>query len=177
MTAIDKLFLLIINFIIMVLSVLLLGVYSEILEVDYLVDFLNYNTSGVEGIIVGSVLFLITIRVFQLFFRKKRVKKAVVAKGKLGSVNITLDALNSLVDDIVRRKQEVQDLQSKVQVKDNGLHIYLKLTVSADTIIPELSEELQELLKYKINQATGANIAKVEIIVKEIKKSQKMRVD
>lgn len=177
MTAIDKFFILLIDLIVMIISILIIGLYSGILKIGYLIDNLQYYTKGVEGIVVGAVLFLISIRVLQLFFRKKKVKEAIVAKNELGDVNISLDAINSLVQDIVKREAEVKDIHSKLKAKEEGIHIFLNLTVDSQSNIPKLSEMLQEMLTAGVTASTGVNISKVQIFIKEIKKEKVARLD
>jgi uncharacterized alkaline shock family protein YloU len=177
MTVIDKLLVLLIDVIIMVLSILIIGLYSGILDIEYLVASLQGYTVGIEGIIVGGALFLISVRILQLFFRKKKIKKAIVAKNELGDVNISLDAINSLVHDIVKQESNTKDIQSQIRVKENGVHVYLNLVVDSRTIIPELSERLQEILKDRVSESTGVKISKVQILIKEIKREERVRLD
>jgi len=180
MTVIDKLLILLIDFITMVLSILLIGIYSGILDIKALVDnFENYQkyATGIEGVVVGVVLFLISIRVLQLFFRKKKVKQAIVASNELGDVNISLDAINSLVVDIVKEEAVTKDVESRIRVKEDGVHVYLNLVVNSKAVIPELSERLQETLKARVSESTGVKIANVQILIKEINREGRMRLD
>ncbi|PRX26910.1 cell envelope-related Asp23 family protein [Orenia metallireducens] len=180
MTVIDKLLILLIDFITMILSILLIGLYSGILDIKFLIaNFENYQkyTVGIEGIVVGAVLFLISIRILQLFFRKKKVKQAIVARNEFGDVNISLDAINSLVHDIVKEESNAKDIQSKIKVKEDGVHVYLNFVVDSRTIIPELSERLQEILKARVSESTGVKISKVQILIKEIKREERARLD
>ncbi len=177
MTVIDKFFILFMDLIIMIFSILLVGIYSGLLDLTYLTDLVQGYSQGIEGIVVGVVLFLISVRVLQLFFRRKKVKQTVITTNQLGNINITLEAINDLVQDIVRKETSVKDVNSRIKVREDGVHIYLNLIVGIKSSIPELSERIQKLLKVKVTEATGVDISKVEIMIKEINKEARMRVE
>ncbi len=178
MKIVDKVFILFFAVIFIVLSIGMLGISFELIDMNSFIysikELANYK---VEVGIVGLVLFLISIRVLQLLFRRKKNLKAIVANNELGGVEVTLDAINSLVKDVVRYEGEVSDIQSKVNVEERGVYVYLKLKLTAESNLPEFTKRLQNIVKDSITNYMGVDVARVEILIKEINKKKTLRVE
>ncbi|WP_027340162.1 alkaline shock response membrane anchor protein AmaP [Halonatronum saccharophilum] len=177
MEIIDRLFVMLLTLLVGITSVFMIGLSFGVISFEAVEAFFAILEGSIELGVVGAVLFLISIRVLQLFFRRKKVSGAIVVMNEFGNVRITLDAINSLVKEVIEEEGQFDNIDSKVKVKDDCVNIRMNLTSDTRANIPELATSLQEMVKERVASTTGVEISKVEILIKEIQKKKRLRVD
>ena len=61
-----------------------------------------------------------------------------------------------------------KDVSSKVELdKDNNVNIFVNLVVGSDTVIKDLSKDLQDKIKSKVKETTDLEVKQVNITVKK----------
>lgn len=119
---------------------------------------------------IGLVLLVIALRMF-IAMGKKREHTApaptstLLASGENGSAYITLAAIDSLVQRFVRANQRVKECESRISCSEQGVGIALRLSVLPDTVIPELTAQLQSSLKEHIESMCGVKVTGVDILL------------
>ena len=120
-----------------------------------------------------GVLFLIiflasSVILYPFFNIEKRYKKTLINSTELGDVNITLGAIDNLVKKVVKKREGIFDINTDINNGESGLDINLSIKVYSDYIIPQLTSELQKVVKSYLEDTTGVTVNNVEILVNEI---------
>ena len=111
----------------------------------------------------GVVLLAIAFRLFVAMGKKRDAKNAaapmptstMIMSGDNGTAYMTITAIDSLVQRHCRANAKVKECDSVVVPAGesaSGISIKLKLSVAPDTVIPELSANLQQSLKEYIER-------------------------
>ena len=105
----------------------------------------------------------------------------MIGEGELGTVRVTIEAINNFVQDVVAAEANTANTESRVKVTEEGLDIILNLTVYDQVKVPDLAQEIQTKVKSEIEEAIGAQVAEVEVLIKAIEKpkqrNKKLRLD
>jgi len=121
---------------------------------------------------VWNIIFIFVFGFFSYFISffniEKSYKKTLINSTDLGDVNITLGAIDNLVKKIVKKREGIFDINTDIDSDDSGLNISLSVKVYSDYIIPELTNELQKVVKSYLEDTTGVTVNSVKILVSEI---------
>lgn len=115
------------------------------------------------------VLFLAGLRLIMAAWQKPKAGgRAVVHEGALGQVRISLQAIESLVDKVVGQTQGVREVKSGIIPLAAGVGIEIRVVVTPDVNIPELSRQIQEQVKTYVYQVTGVSVSEIKVLVSNI---------
>jgi len=137
---------------------------------------LQSTNSWIMGI-TGIILFLLSFALFIGVFRPKPVRNTVVHETPLGSIKITLAALDNLVIKAARSVQGIREVKAYIKAQQNYVSIQLTVQVQPDLNIPQMTEELQKKVKEYLTKTTGINVHDVRVIVNRITWEVKNRVE
>ncbi|MGM0437108.1 MAG: alkaline shock response membrane anchor protein AmaP [Bacillota bacterium] len=120
-----------------------------------------------------GLLFLITflassVILYPFFNIEKKYKKTLINSTDLGDINITLGAIDNLVKKIVKKREGIFEINTDINNSESGLNIDLSIKVYSDYIIPELTNELQKVVKSYLEDTTGVTVNSVQVLVNEI---------
>lgn len=115
--------------------------------------------------------------IYPFFSRVEENSSTVINKTELGEVDITLEALKNLVQGLVIQQDGIEEISSELKTGETGITIYLKGKVKPSTIIPELTDDLQKMVKSYIEDTTGVKVNEVKILIKDVFEEEKMRVE
>lgn len=132
-------------------------------------------SAGVNTIIlIGAGVIVAVLAVYYLVMTfavrgKGRVaapRSVLVRHGEIGAVEITLSAIDTLVQKTVRKQNGVRDCSTVVAVNANSeLELRVALSILPDTTVPELSEKLQTEVKEYVEAYGGVRVASVAVMV------------
>lgn len=127
-----------------------------------------------------GLLFLIvflgsSVILYPFFNIEKRYKKTLINSTDLGDINITLGAIDNLVKKIIKKREGIFEINTDINNSESGLDIDLSIKVYSDYIIPELTNELQKVVKSYLEDTTGVTVNSVQVLVNEIN-SEKNKV-
>ena len=117
---------------------------------------------------IGVVLLILAFRILIAFNRKETERKdasILVKLGEYGSTYITIAALDSMVQKHCRANPKVKECISRIIPLQDQINIKLRLTVLADTCIPELTGELQSTLKTYVETLSGITVSGIDITI------------
>ncbi|MFW6007503.1 MAG: alkaline shock response membrane anchor protein AmaP [Halanaerobiales bacterium] len=106
--------------------------------------------------------------IYPFFTQKIKEKITVVNNTELGEVDVTLEALENLVRSVANQQEEIEDIDTKLEPTENGIRISLTGKVYPSTVIPELTENLQKVIKGYIEDTTGVQVEEVRILIDNI---------
>ena len=175
MKFIEKVTLIIYSNIILILSViacLLIFGWLDIEIVQGLVrDLLLFGTSS--KIILGVSIVFILLSLRCIFFdptskQEQKDKQGILLANDNGTLMISKDTSEALVEAVTKQYKMAKDVTSRVELdKENNVNIFVNLVVSSDTVIKDLSADLQEKIKNKVKETTDLEVKEVNIIVKK----------
>jgi uncharacterized alkaline shock family protein YloU len=99
---------------------------------------------------------------------KQRGRHVVLTEGSLGQVNVSLQAIESLVEKTVSQFNGVRDVKPTIIQVQQGIGINVRIAVTPDVNLPQLSEEIQVRVKSKVLEVTGINVNIIKIMIKDI---------
>ncbi|NLF80848.1 MAG: alkaline shock response membrane anchor protein AmaP [Clostridia bacterium] len=156
------------------LAVMLVNTRLAFAIIDVLDKYLLYNMtlsfledSGIWMVIVIGLV-LLAFGVFCLIVAlapKRVVKKLRVATVEGGAVDISISALQSVVKKAALANADVQTVESKLLVKNNGLHVLLNIAVPDGISVPEVGNQVREEVKTQLEAMAGIAPAEVRVII------------
>ncbi len=175
MKFIEKVTLIIYSNIILILSViacLLVFGWIDIDVVQNLVkDLILYGTSS--KIILGVSIVFILLSLRCIFFdptskQELKDKQGILLANDNGKLMISKETIEDLVQAVTKQYKMAKEVTSRVELdKENNVNIFVNLVVGSDTIIKELSADLQDKIKTKVKETTDLEVKEVNITVKK----------
>ena len=175
MKFIEKVTLIIYSNIILILSViacLLVFGWIDIDVVQNLVkDLILYGTSS--KIILGVSIVFILLSLRCIFFdptskQEQKDKQGVLLANDNGKLMISKETIEDLVQAVTKQYKMAKEVTSRVELdKENNVNIFVNLVVGSDTVIKDLSADLQDKIKTKVKETTDLEVKEVNITVKK----------
>ncbi|MEG1500510.1 MAG: alkaline shock response membrane anchor protein AmaP [Clostridiales bacterium] len=113
-------------------------------------------------IILGSV------SVFLAVHRKATPSLAKINSCENGQVNISLNAIETLVQKTALSVDGIKEVKSKLKTTPEGVAIYLYITVPDNINIPVIASDLQNQVKENLQNMSGLNVLEVKVLVNNI---------
>jgi len=139
-------------------------------------SFLYETNRWVMGLL-GIILLVVSATLFISSFRTKPSRVSAVHETSLGSIRITLSALENLVLKSAQSVHGVRDVKPLLTNLPDGLSISLKVQVAPDINIPKVIEELQKTVKEYLNRTAGTTVHEIHVSVTKISWETKSRVE
>ncbi len=155
------------------LGVILLALRLIPLEIVW--TWISYMYGQWEASLVGAVFFLVSVRLLLAGVRSKRVKSMLIQHTEMGDVQVSLRAIENLVEKTARHIRGVRGVDVKVSQSDRGLKVGIKAVVSLDGNIPSITAEMQDAVHKYIKNTVGVDLADVKIVVANISNEFKAR--
>lgn len=185
MKFIEKLTLIIYSNIILILSIiacLLIFGWLDINVVQNLVkNLLLYGTSS--RIILGVSIVFILLSIRCIFFdptskQEMKDKQGVLLANENGKLMISKETIENLVEAVTKEYKEAKDVSSRVELdKNNNVNIYVNLIVGSETIIKDLTVDLQNRIKEKVKQSADLEVKEVNITIKKAVQEKQRKIE
>lgn len=189
---IDRLILFIYGLLVFVMSVTVFLVFAGLFSQGYLwgqfVIFAGGSQSA-ASVAAGAGAFvfaLLSLRVLKLSVkcpaRNKKIREAVIVRGGIGDVQITVEAIKNLVDKKAKSIKGVREAKVKVDVKagaeKENVNILLSMVVGQEHNIKEISDQTRAAVKESLQNVVGLEDFSFDIVVDDISNApvQKQRV-
>ena len=172
-------FILLIITLLFMFTVLVLAIYSfgftDGEAIFVLLD--NIYKSWQIGILF-LLAFLVGAWVLYPFFTMKDDRTFTEIKStELGEINISIRALENLVEGIVYKQDKIDDIDIKLNGSSEGLEIFIAGDVEPGTVISQMTNELQQVVKSYIEDTTGVTVKEVKVLINDINENEATRVD
>lgn len=129
-----------------------------------------------ELALVFVLFFIASAWIIYPFFFNERVIITPISKSDIGEIDITLDALDSLVNNIALEQEGVVSIKNRLKSTEEGLVISLTARIFPSMSIPTITKGLQELVKSYIEDTTGVSVAEVKVLVDQVSKDKEKNV-
>jgi hypothetical protein len=159
-------------FIILIVGFTALLVMAHMIDFGQYLSFLRFiyfdgNASLVAGVIVAAIM-LISLIFARIIYGRQEKERLIQVDNPLGRVTISLSAIEDLIRRLVVLTPQVREIKPDVISTKNGLRIDLRLVLRSGVNIPEMTAELQEIIKRKMQELIG-NDERVTVRVHVIK--------
>lgn len=185
MKFIEKIALIIYSNIILILSVIACLLVFGWLDIDIVQSLIKTliisETSSKVILGVSLVFILLSIRCILFDPTSKQElkdKQGVLLANENGKLMISKETIENLVEAVTKEYKMSKEVTSKVQLdKDNSVNIFVNLVVSSDTVIKDLSADLQNKIKTKVKETTDLDVKEVNITVKKAIQEKQAKIE
>ena len=126
--------------------------------------------SGIWMAILIALLLLV-IGIFCLIVAlkpKPAVKKLRVAVVDGGAVDISMVAIKNVIKKAALTREGIESVETKVFVKNNGLHVLLNITIPDNLSVPEMGNGVRDAVKEQLEAMAGIIPAEVKVIITDV---------
>jgi len=146
-----------------------------------------YTDNQLRLILGISACIILTINyIFSRSISGEEQKGKVIAfDNPSGRVSVSLNALEDLVRRVIARVQEVKDVRCSITASKKKLSVNARLVLNSEVNIPEMTSQLQELVKNRIQDTIGIEeivVVRIHVVKMipaptKVKKKEKKEVD
>lgn len=145
-------------------------------------ELLRTSLNNVNGRwLVGSlsfVSFVASLRLLLSGVRRYHGRHWLTHEAELGTVTISLGAVENLVKKAARQVKGVREVKAAVRVlRREGIAVQLRAAVSPDLSIPDVSSELQKTVRNYVQNVVGVPVANVRVFVQSIAGDLRTRLE
>ena len=129
-------------------------------------------------IAISAVLAILLVLSFRTIFvstGKKKSNTALAASTDDGGIYINLDTINDLASKAIKKIEDVKELRVRTIMSDTGADISIKVALTPESVIPEISAKIQKSVKSDIETLCGIAVKKINIQVDNSLQSQKTK--
>lgn len=181
MKILERIALTLFSIIILIIAVTLSLVFFDFVQLESIYSFLDklFEDDTIRKIILGGSIVSIILAIKALFFptktkKKPEIKTGVLLENKDGRLLISRDTIENLVNSVVKGFSQAVDVQTKVLLDlENNVTVYVTLLVKEDSIIKELSSNMQTKIKETIKRSTDLDVSQVNINIKDIENNKR----
>lgn len=112
------------------------------------------NSRIITGLF-GILLILISISFAQLILGRLQREKTIAFNNPAGQVTISLSAVEDLIKRVTSSIHEIKEIRPDVIAGKRGIEVNLRLILKSEANIPDLTSQLQELVRSKIQEILG----------------------
>lgn len=171
----DRIILSIYTFFLAFLSIGVILLALQLIPVDVVWTGLSRIYGQWEASLVGAVFLLVSVRLLLAGIRSRRGKSMVIHHTEMGDVQVSLRAVENLVEKTARHIHGVRGVNVDVTQGDHGLKVGIKAVVSLESNIPTVTAEMQAAVHKYIKNTVGVDLADVKIVVENISNEFKAR--
>ena len=125
-------------------------------EIVYALEY-AYETINIQVMVglIGALLIIYSLVAVQITLGALQREKTIAFENPSGRVTISLSA----IEDFIRRSAayipEIKELRPNVTANKKGINIINRVIIYSDANIPEATEQMQSILKNKIQEMLG----------------------
>lgn len=129
--------------------------------VDYAqyLDFLKFiyqdgNASTLAAVIIAATL-LISLAFARIIYGRQEQERLIHFDNSLGRVTISLSAIEDMIRRLVVHTPQIKEIRPNIVSTRKGLQIEIHLVLRSDVNIPEMTADLQDIIKRKVQDIIG----------------------
>ncbi len=130
--------------------------FLQIQDINNLLVYLqaSFNTRAVLSL-SGVLLILISFSFANLILGRFQREKTIAFNTPAGPVTIALSAVEDLIKRMGHIIPQIKELRPNVVAKKNKIEADLRVILKSEANIPELTSQLQEITRVKIQEVLG----------------------
>jgi len=129
--------------------------------------------------VIGVLLVVANVRLAAVAFAGGWRRRQIVHELAMGSVRVSLSAVEGFVSRLARAHPGVKEASSAIRLVPDGIAVYVRATVGPEVEIARLSDELQQSVRAQVKQVVGITVEAISIDIDHIspRPSRVSRVD
>lgn len=177
MKVLEQITLTVFSIIILILCLTLCLILFNWIDVSNIYAVIQYlkSTQTLTNISLGVSIVLMLLAVKAIFFpsyakEKEQKSEGILLENETGKLLISIETIENLVKGVVGGFPNVKNVNCKVKLDKsvNNVVIDLNLVVASETVIKELSANLQNKIKEVIKTTTEIEVKSIDIKIKNI---------
>lgn len=176
MKVVEKIALIIYSNIILIASIIVCLLIFGWLDINIVGDMLKFviTTDPASKILLGISVVFILLSIRCIFFdptskQELKDKQGVLLENENGKLMISKETIENLVDSVAKGFESTQEVATKVELdSENHVTIFVRLTVSSEAVIKDLTVNLQNRIKEKVKHSTDLEVKEVNVTVKKV---------
>lgn len=180
MRYLDRLINFIFSLVILVLAIVVIMVSAGFIGYDNVDSWIRLNIFSTANNTTTCIVAIVTLiaalktTVFLSRMNPKR-KNTILVDTNHGKIQIAAETIENTAKTVVKDYVEIKDAQVKMVKEKRGIKVYMALLVLPNTNIIELSAKVQDEVKEAIEDTTGVKVNNVDIKIKNITESRKVK--
>lgn len=180
MRYLDRLINFIFSLVILVLAIVVIMVSAGFVGYDNVDSWIRLNifsTANNTTTCIVAIVTLIAALKTTVFLSRMNPKKknTILVDTNHGKIQIAAETIENTAKTVVKDYEEIKDVQVKMVKEKRGIKVYMALLVLPNTNIIELSAKVQDEVKEAIEDTTGVKVNNVDIKIKNITGSRKVK--
>ena len=183
MKVIEKITLIVYSNIILIMAVIACLLVFGWLDIDIVQSLTKTLViSGTSSkIILGVSIVFILLSIRCIFFdptskQEIKDKQGILLANENGKLMISKETIENLVEAVTKEYKMAREVTSRVELnKDNNVNIFVNLVINSDTVIKDLSVDLQNKIKNKVKETTDLDVKEVNITIKKAVPEKKVK--
>lgn len=174
MKVVEKITLIVYSNIILIISVIACLLVFGWIDVDIIGSILKalIISETSSKIILGVSIVFILLSIRCIFFdptskQELKDKQGVLLANDNGKLMISKETIENLVEAVTREYKMAKEVTSRVELdKENDVNIFVNIVIGSDTVIRDLTLDLQNKIKSKVKETTDLDVKEVNITIK-----------
>ncbi|WP_339062477.1 alkaline shock response membrane anchor protein AmaP [Tepidibacillus marianensis] len=176
----DRLILFITSFFLMIITLFIalvgIGLFDQLLVNQTVSQYLNNSDVKTSILIISLILFLMSLYIIAKSVQRKEVSP-ISKRSEIGDIKISMETLENLVTKTTSRIKGVRELKARVKPDEQGtMSVMVKIVFDGETPIPQITKEIQDTVKEKLELITGLSVGQVHVVVSNISQSTGKKV-
>lgn len=135
----------------------------------FLADEVLSNASArVIMFLIAFIFFILSLTFLLSGFKSNKDKKAVSKHTNIGEIKISLNSIENIALNVLRRLGGIKDSKAHVIKQGDNVSIVTKVVVMPDISIPALSEDIQVKVKKSVEECAGIVVNDVKVVIENI---------
>ena len=184
MKILDRITLVLFSIIMLVISVVMALLIFSVVSFETIETLYNQMIANniANNVVLGVALISIVLAIKAIFFggspneNSKMNGDGVLLENESGKLLISRETIENLVNSVAKDFENTQSVTTKVVVdNENALKVFVTLMVLPNTVISELSANLQKRIKEVVKNVTDLDIKSIDIKIKNITTPQEKK--
>ena len=183
MKFIEKITLILYSNLILIMSVIAILLIFGWLDLDIVLNLQRtiLLSETATKVVLGVSIVFILLSIRCIFFdptskKQLREKQGILLANDNGRLMISKETIENLVEVVTKNYTTAKDVSSRVELdEENNVKIFVNLAVVSDTVIKDLSADLQNRIKTKVKETTDLEVKEVNITVKKAVPEKKQK--
>jgi len=125
--------------------------------------------------LVAVVILVIAIMMLGTSLKFESQPKSIVVRTALaGDVSITISAIKAIIMKAVRKVEGIREIEPSISNGPEGIMVYLHAAINPEYSVPEMTKDIQNIVKQYLEDIGGLTVAEVKILVDDFTESTRV---